>query len=480
MRPRSRRRRPAPASSSSTRTRGSGDLALQGVEVLAPASALGIWEGGLVPVDAGTVLYRFRAERIVVATGATEQPLVFPGNDLVGVMLPDGVRRLIRDFSIKPGERAVVLGSDDETLAIADELRRGRHRGAEGHRPARRAPARARRAGWQGSRPPARPRRRALSTAISLVASGGPPARVLAARAGGRARRVRRRARRLRPDGASGRRRGGRQRHRRGARASVAPEPAYRGQGEVLRLRLRGRDHEGHEARDRRGLRLDRARQALHDGDDGPLPGQALPPLEHPDLRAGEPDVRVGDRHDDRAAAVGAGRARPARRPRPHSGAAQLDPLAPRGGGRDDPVGRPVEAPVRLRRAARGRGARGARVARRHRRLDARQAPRRGARGRRAPRAPLPEPLRRHEARPDPLRRPHLGRRADHGRRHDRAARRRPLLRHDDLDRRGRGDRVVRVVERGLGLRGGDRERDRRARRREPRRAAGARRARSA
>jgi sarcosine oxidase, subunit alpha len=98
------------------------DLTLDGVEVFAPASALGIWEGGLVPVDAGTVLYRFRAERIVVATGATEQPLVFPGNDLVGVMLPNGVRRLVRDFSIRPGERAVVLGSDDDTLAIAAEL----------------------------------------------------------------------------------------------------------------------------------------------------------------------------------------------------------------------------------------------------------------------------------------------------------------------------------------------------------------------
>jgi sarcosine oxidase, subunit alpha len=97
-------------------------LVLDGVEVLAPASALGIWEGGLVPVDAGTVLYRFRAERIVVATGATEQPLVFPGNDLVGVMLPDGVRRLLRDFSIRPGERAAILGVDDETLALAEEL----------------------------------------------------------------------------------------------------------------------------------------------------------------------------------------------------------------------------------------------------------------------------------------------------------------------------------------------------------------------
>src|SRR5690349_19207729 len=42
---------------------------LAGVEVLAPGRALGIWEGGLVPVDCGTVLYRFRAERIVIATG---------------------------------------------------------------------------------------------------------------------------------------------------------------------------------------------------------------------------------------------------------------------------------------------------------------------------------------------------------------------------------------------------------------------------
>ncbi|MGH3064874.1 MAG: 2Fe-2S iron-sulfur cluster-binding protein, partial [Gaiellaceae bacterium] len=98
------------------------DLRLDGVEVLAPARALGIWEGGLVPVDADTVLYRFRAERIVVATGATEQPLVFPGNDLVGVMLPDGIRRLVRDFAVKPGDRAVVVAADDDALMIADDL----------------------------------------------------------------------------------------------------------------------------------------------------------------------------------------------------------------------------------------------------------------------------------------------------------------------------------------------------------------------
>src|ERR687892_497102 len=78
---------------------------------------------GVVPVDCGTLLYRYRAERVVVAAGALEQPVVFPGNDLVGVMLPNAVRRLVRDFSIKPGERAVVIGADDRDLEVADDLR---------------------------------------------------------------------------------------------------------------------------------------------------------------------------------------------------------------------------------------------------------------------------------------------------------------------------------------------------------------------
>jgi sarcosine oxidase subunit alpha len=94
-----------------------------GVELLAPAAAVGIYEGNLVPVDAGAIMYRYRADRIVVASGITEQPLVFPGNDLVGVMLPGGVRRLVNSFSLKPGERAVVLTVDDRGIAAADDLR---------------------------------------------------------------------------------------------------------------------------------------------------------------------------------------------------------------------------------------------------------------------------------------------------------------------------------------------------------------------
>ncbi len=93
-----------------------------GVQVLAPARALGVYEGGLVPVEAGAVLHRVRAERIVVATGTIEQPLLFPGNDLVGVMLPEAVRRLVDDWALRPGNRAVVVACDDRALAVATLL----------------------------------------------------------------------------------------------------------------------------------------------------------------------------------------------------------------------------------------------------------------------------------------------------------------------------------------------------------------------
>ncbi|MBA2294672.1 MAG: (2Fe-2S)-binding protein [Actinobacteria bacterium] len=95
-----------------------------GVELLAPAIAIGLFEYGFVPVACENRLVRIRAEAVVVATGIVEQPLVFPGNDLVGVMLPDGVRRLVNRFSIKPAERAFVLTADDRGLAAAADLER--------------------------------------------------------------------------------------------------------------------------------------------------------------------------------------------------------------------------------------------------------------------------------------------------------------------------------------------------------------------
>jgi sarcosine oxidase, subunit alpha len=94
-----------------------------GVELLTDAAALGAFDG-LVPVWQGATLHQVRARRQVYATGAIEQPLLFSGNDLPGVMLSGGARRLLSLYAVQPGSRATVATVDDRgleaALALAD------------------------------------------------------------------------------------------------------------------------------------------------------------------------------------------------------------------------------------------------------------------------------------------------------------------------------------------------------------------------
>ncbi len=53
-------------------------------------------------------LWHVRAKKVFIATGAVERPLIFPGNDLPGIMLSDAVARYISRFAAVPGRRAVV------------------------------------------------------------------------------------------------------------------------------------------------------------------------------------------------------------------------------------------------------------------------------------------------------------------------------------------------------------------------------------
>ena len=55
--------------------------------------------------------------------GTIEQPLVFAGNDLPGVMLADGARRLAALYGVQPGRRAVVATTSDRGLEAALALR---------------------------------------------------------------------------------------------------------------------------------------------------------------------------------------------------------------------------------------------------------------------------------------------------------------------------------------------------------------------
>jgi sarcosine oxidase subunit alpha len=94
-----------------------------GVEILSSAPALAHFDG-LVPIWQGDTLHQVRARRHVYATGAIEQPLVFAGNDVPGVMLSSGALRLARFYGVRPGQRAVVATTSergvDAALALID------------------------------------------------------------------------------------------------------------------------------------------------------------------------------------------------------------------------------------------------------------------------------------------------------------------------------------------------------------------------
>ena len=58
--------------------------------------------------------WKVRAGRVVLATGATERPLVFPGNDRPGVMLAAAARTYARRWGVRPGRRAILFTNNSD------------------------------------------------------------------------------------------------------------------------------------------------------------------------------------------------------------------------------------------------------------------------------------------------------------------------------------------------------------------------------
>jgi len=93
------------------------------VQVFERAVAVGVYEGGLVPIAAVDELLQVHPGRIVVATGAVEAHAVFEGSDLPGVFLARGAARLAGVHGVRPGRRAVVLAATQEGIDHLATLR---------------------------------------------------------------------------------------------------------------------------------------------------------------------------------------------------------------------------------------------------------------------------------------------------------------------------------------------------------------------
>lgn len=93
-----------------------------GVTFLQGASVWGIYPGWQVCVS-GDQPCMIDADRVVIATGASEVPLPIPGWTLPGVMTIGAAQVLATQHRVRPGRNGIVVGINPLSLAIAHELR---------------------------------------------------------------------------------------------------------------------------------------------------------------------------------------------------------------------------------------------------------------------------------------------------------------------------------------------------------------------
>jgi len=105
------------------------DPAATGDGVRSGMTALGIYDHGYVtaverrptPTTEGR-LWHIRAGRIVIATGATERPIVFADDDRPGIMLAGAALTYVGRYGVRPGDRAVIFTNNGTTDGAAATL----------------------------------------------------------------------------------------------------------------------------------------------------------------------------------------------------------------------------------------------------------------------------------------------------------------------------------------------------------------------
>ncbi len=95
---------------------------LNNVSLMTNATALGIYEDGVVTVDYDGVYIKIKPKAIVVATGASEKTILFPNNDLPGIYGAGAVQTLMNQYGVMPGKEVVMLGAGNIGLIVSYQL----------------------------------------------------------------------------------------------------------------------------------------------------------------------------------------------------------------------------------------------------------------------------------------------------------------------------------------------------------------------
>ncbi len=96
-----------------------------GVEVMAGSVAWGIFDQRTVAVATQDETRRIVADTVVLAPGAYDRPVPFPGWTLPGVLTAGGAQNLMKGYRVLPGRRVLVVGSGPLLLVVAHYLLQG-------------------------------------------------------------------------------------------------------------------------------------------------------------------------------------------------------------------------------------------------------------------------------------------------------------------------------------------------------------------
>ena len=93
-----------------------------GVEVILGATVIGLYSDKEVNVRIGDSIKHYKGDTVIVATGAAENMVTFPGWTLPGVIGAGAAQTMMNLHGIQPGKKILMLGSGNVGLVVSFQL----------------------------------------------------------------------------------------------------------------------------------------------------------------------------------------------------------------------------------------------------------------------------------------------------------------------------------------------------------------------
>lgn len=92
------------------------------IEIMLNATAIGLYEDGVLTVEYNEKYVKIKPQRIIAATGASEKFLAFPNNDLPGIYGAGAVQTLMNVYGVAPGNNVLMVGAGNIGLIVSYQL----------------------------------------------------------------------------------------------------------------------------------------------------------------------------------------------------------------------------------------------------------------------------------------------------------------------------------------------------------------------